>query len=35
MLRPTVAQLKQNVLHPELVEAHDVTARTSTGSTQE
>ena len=26
MLRPTVAQLKQNVLHPELVEAHDVTA---------
>ncbi|MDB4430426.1 splicing factor 3B subunit 2, partial [bacterium] len=25
-LRPTVAQLKQTVLHPELVEAHDVTA---------
>ena len=26
MLRPTVAQLKQRVHHPELVEAHDVTA---------
>mmetsp|Transcript_24233 Transcript_24233/g.50777 ORF Transcript_24233/g.50777 Transcript_24233/m.50777 type:complete len:616 (+) Transcript_24233:69-1916(+) len=26
MLRPTVAQLKQRVTHPELVEAHDVTA---------
>lgn len=26
LLRPTVAQLKQRVSHPELVEAHDITA---------
>mmetsp|Transcript_20162 Transcript_20162/g.41962 ORF Transcript_20162/g.41962 Transcript_20162/m.41962 type:complete len:632 (+) Transcript_20162:68-1963(+) len=26
LLRPTIAQLKQSVAHPELVEAHDVTA---------